>query len=78
VAIVRLFAILREIAGETHVQADGASAGDVVRVLCDRYGPRFTSIAERSTVVMDGEPASLDTPLVGSEELAILPPVSGG
>ncbi len=75
---VRLFAVLRELAGSSEVQADGDSVEQVVQQLCDRFGERFTAIAERSSVVVDGERASLDTALTGGEEVAILPPVSGG
>ncbi|MEX0991166.1 MAG: MoaD/ThiS family protein [Actinomycetota bacterium] len=75
---VRLFAVLRELAGSSEVQADGDTVEQVVQQLCDRFGERFTAIAERSSVVVDGERASLDVELAGGEEVAILPPVSGG
>ena len=75
---MRLFAVLREIAGEARVSADGSSVEQVVQTLCDRYGDRFTSVVRVSSVVVDGERASLETPLSGSEEVALLPPVSGG
>jgi len=75
---VRLFAVLRELAGSSVVAADGDTVEQVVQQLCDRYGERFTAIAERSSVVVAGERSSLDTPLTGGEEVALLPPVSGG
>lgn len=75
---VRLFAVLREIAGSSTVEADGATVEELVQQLCDRFGERFTSVVERSSVVLDGERVSLETAITGVEELAILPPVSGG
>ena len=75
---VRLFAILRELAGSSHVEAGGSSVEEVVQSLCDRYGDRFTEVVRRSQVVVDGERAHLDQSLAGAKELAILPPVSGG
>jgi molybdopterin converting factor small subunit len=78
VAAVRLFAVLRELAGESQVSADGATVGEVVKVLCERYGDRFAAVARVSSVVVDGERASAGRALSGSEEVAILPPVSGG
>ena len=38
---VRLFAALREIAGDPHVEATGHTVGDVVEDLSARYGERF-------------------------------------
>ena len=75
---VRLFAVLREIAGDSHVEASGKTVEEVVQQLCDRYGERFTQIVARSSVVVDGETASLELALSGDEEVALLPPVSGG
>jgi len=77
-ANVRLFAVLREIAGESEVQADGDTVDEVVQALCDRFGERFTAIVERSQVVVDKETVALDHRLTGGEEVALLPPVSGG
>ena len=75
---VRLFAALRELAGASYAEADGATAEDIVRELAERFGERFEDIARAGSVVVDGERASLETPLAGSEEVALLPPVAGG
>ncbi|MEX1046367.1 MAG: MoaD/ThiS family protein [Actinomycetota bacterium] len=75
---VRLFAILRELAGSSEVEADGSSVEQVVQILCDRYGERFTQVIRSSQVVVDGEVAPLDLSLEGKEQVALLPPVSGG
>ena len=76
--VVRLFAVLREIAGQPYVEAEGSSVEEVVQALCDRFGERFTAVVQHSTVVVGDERVALDTPLTGTEELALLPPVSGG
>jgi molybdopterin converting factor small subunit len=75
---VRLFAVLREIAGSGTVEAEGSTVEQLVQQLCDRYGERFTAIVERSSIVIDGERVSLDASAAGVSEIAILPPVSGG
>ena len=75
---VRLFAALREIAGASEVEADGRSAGDVVDVLSSRYGERFTQIAAVGSVVVNGERATRSTPVAAGDQVALLPPVSGG
>jgi MoaD family protein len=75
---VRLFAALRELAGDSRVQAEGRTVGEVVSSLSERYGERFDSVARAGSVVVNGERASEDRPLAGGEEVALLPPVSGG
>ncbi len=75
---VRLFAALRELAGASEVPAEGGTVAEVVEALCSRYGDRFAKVARVGSVVVDGERAALDRPLSGGEEVALLPPVSGG
>ena len=75
---VRLFAALREIAGASHVEATGRTVGDVVDDLSSRYRARFAQIAEVGSFVVNGERASREVPVAEGDEVALLPPVSGG
>jgi sulfur-carrier protein len=75
---VRLFASLREIAGDSFVEAAGHTVGEVVEDLSDRFGDRFAQIAEVGSFVVNGERADRATPLAEGDEVALLPPVSGG
>jgi MoaD family protein len=75
---VRLFAALRELAGASEVEAEGKSAGDVIDVLSSRYGERFSQIAAVGSVVVNGERATRSTPVAAGDQVALLPPVSGG
>lgn len=75
---VRLFAALRELAGSARVEADGDTVGDVVGALSQRFGERFASVAGAGSVVVDGERADGSMPLAEGQEVALLPPVSGG
>jgi MoaD family protein len=75
---VRLFAALRELAGASEVEAEGRSAGEVVDVLSERFGERFAQIAAVGSVVVNGERASRTTAVAAGDEVALLPPVSGG
>lgn len=75
---MRLFAGLRELAGAREVEVEARTVDDVVRGLTERYGPRFGEIARTGSVVVDGERAEPAQPLSGGEEVALLPPVSGG
>ncbi|MFB3739898.1 MAG: MoaD/ThiS family protein [Candidatus Velamenicoccus archaeovorus] len=75
---VRLFAALRDLAGSARVEAEGDTVGDLVDELSRRYGERFASVARAGSVVVDGERAALDRPLEPDDDVALLPPVSGG
>lgn len=75
---VRLFAALRELAGSSHVDAQGDTVGDVVEALSARFGDRFSAVARVGSAVVDGERADASTPLAEGQEMALLPPVSGG
>jgi molybdopterin synthase catalytic subunit len=75
---VRLFAALREIAGDSFVEASGHTLGEVVDDLSARYGERFAQIADVGSFVINGERASRETPIAEGDEVALLPPVSGG
>jgi molybdopterin synthase catalytic subunit len=75
---VRLFAALRDLAGDSRVEAEGATVGELLDALSERYGERFEQIARAGSVVVDGERAEPATPLSGGEEVAVLPPFSGG
>ncbi|HEY7755371.1 MAG TPA: MoaD/ThiS family protein [Actinomycetota bacterium] len=75
---VRLFAALRDLAGASVVEAEAATVGELVEVLAERYGERFGAIARAGSVVVDGERVGAETALRGPEEVAVLPPVSGG
>lgn len=75
---VRLFAALRELAGSGQVEAEGSTVAEVVATLSSRYGERFERVARAGSVVVDGERADPSTPLSGGQEVALLPPVSGG
>ena len=78
---VRLFAALREIAGSSWVDVEvgaPADAGSVVSALAATYGDDFGRIARAGTVVVNGEPSGWDRSLDGGDEVALLPPVSGG
>lgn len=75
---VRLFAALRELAGASEVEAAGSTVDDLVAALSERYGERFAKVARAGSVVVDGERVASDRELADGDEVALLPPVSGG
>ena len=76
---VRLFAALRELAGSSSVEAEGATVGEVVEALSARYGERFAAIAAGGFGRRGRRTRrSPRPPLSEGQEVALLPPVSGG
>ncbi len=78
---VRLFAMLRERAGRESVTVevpDGATVGDAVDAVAREHG--LADLVARMPVVMavNREYARADATLAEGDELALIPPVSGG
>jgi molybdopterin synthase sulfur carrier subunit len=78
VARVRLFASLREIAGASRLDVPGPTVEDILRALSEKFGSRFEEIARSGSVVVEGERVAMDRAVGEEEEVALLPPVSGG
>ncbi len=77
---VLFFGQLREIVGAFEERAE-LSEGTRVEELFERYGRRFPRLAEfRDSIApsLNQEYADWRTPLAGGDEVAFLPPVSGG
>lgn len=77
-ARLRLFASAREAAGTGTDDVPGATVGDVLAEASRRYGPAFAAVLARSRVWRNGEPAAEGDPVGEADEVAVLPPVSGG
>lgn len=75
---LRLFAAAREAAGTGREVVSGATVGEVLADASRRYGERFTTVLAGSRVWVNGEPATDDTRVGDVDEVAVLPPVSGG
>ena len=73
-----MFAAAREAAGTGRDELPGATVGDVLGAARARYGTSFADVLATSRVWVNGDEA-LDSTLVGpDDEVAVLPPVSGG
>ena len=77
-ARLRLFASVRVAAGTGRTEVDGATVGEVVANACARYGDEFASLVQNCRVWRNGEPALPGDAVQPDDEVAILPPVSGG
>lgn len=83
--IVRLllFASAREAAGRGRDEfeiASGASVDSLLTAAVDRYGDAFARVLSTARVWVNGDepPADGATELFEADEIAVLPPVSGG
>ena len=77
-AVLRLFASVRLAAGTGKAEVPGATVGQVVGAACERYGDEFAGLVQTCRIWLNGDPAAADDPVVAADEVAILPPVSGG
>jgi sulfur-carrier protein len=77
-AVVRLFAAARDAAGTGRDVLPGATVGEVLSEARRRYGERFVAVLATCKVWVNGEPADPDDAISEIDELAVLPPVSGG
>ena len=77
-AVLRLFASAREAAGTGRDTVEARTVGEVLAAACARYGEGFAAVLEGCRVWVNGEPAAGDDPVTADDEIAVLPPVSGG
>lgn len=77
-ATLRLFAQAREAAGTKIAQIDGQTVGDVLDAAVANYGDSFEAVLGQSNVWLNGDPADRSTGVSETDEVAVLPPVSGG
>ena len=76
--VLRLFAQAREAAGVGRAEIDGGTVGEVVSAACERFGAQFAAIVGTSRVWLNGQAADHNAAVSPADEVAILPPVSGG
>ena len=77
---VKTFAALREIIGSASVAIDvssDASVRDVIKAVSERY-PGMGIIASQIMIAVNMEYVDLDHPVHQNDEVALIPPVSGG
>jgi MoaD family protein len=78
VPTLRFFAQAREAAGTGSVELDGTTVGDVLDAAVVRFGPALADVLGICRIWVNGEAADRAVPVAGGDEVAVLPPVSGG
>lgn len=77
---IKLFAILREISGQDEIHLEvpqEISCGEILSHVREKM-PRLIPLLERCLIAVNGRYADQEAYLTSGDEVAILPPVSGG
>lgn len=77
-AHLRLFGPAREAAGAAVVELPGTSVGAIVTAAGERFGEGFARVVAVSGIWLNGVVAPPEAPVVDDDEVAVIPPVSGG
>lgn len=78
VVTLRLFAQAREAAGTARDVVSGSTVAEVVEAARQKYGERFVAILPTCRIWLNGEEVHPSTAVSDNDEVAVLPPVSGG
>jgi len=76
--VLRLFASAREAAGTGRDELPGDTVEQLLANAVARYGEPFAAVLATSRVWVNGEEGDRATALRAGDEVAVLPPVSGG
>jgi molybdopterin converting factor small subunit len=76
--LLRLFAAAREAAGTARDVVPGETVEQVLGRAVERYGDAFAAVLSTCRVWVNGEEATPATTVHEDDEVAVLPPVSGG
>lgn len=68
----------REAAGVHRDDFDATTVGELIAEARERYGEHFARVLASSQIWLNGEEASNDSVVGPYDEVAVLPPISGG
>ncbi len=77
-ATLRLFASIREIAGTSSLEVDVNNVSDAITEACAQFGDDFAALVPSCRIWVNGNPAEPIDSVTAQDEIALLPPVSGG
>lgn len=75
---LRLFASARQAAGTANDTFDADTVGELLDAAMVRYGEQFAAVLAQAKVWVNGDEATRQQSLAAGDEVAVLPPVSGG
>lgn len=77
-AVLKLFASAREAAGTGSDVIVADTVGEVLDLAVERYGDGFAAVLARCRIWVNGDAAERSDTVGDADEVAVLPPVSGG
>lgn len=77
-ATLRLFGPAREAAGTDRFECEATTVAGLLSEASRRFGVDFDRVLVRSRLWVNGEPAGRERTIDDTDEVAIVPPVSGG
>jgi len=77
-AVLVLFAAARQVAGTGRDVVPGTTVAEVLAGARQRYGAAFSDVLANSRVWVNGAAVAWETAVGDGDEVAVLPPVSGG
>ena len=77
-ARLRLFASARQAAGTSNQEIPGGTVDEVLQIAGERFGADFVAVMATCRVWLNGEEAIGTAMVNDADEVALLPPVSGG
>lgn len=79
--VVRYFAGAAAAAGTDEERVpteDGATVGELTRLLSERHGPRLAQILQACSLLVNGAAGGTDRPVPDGAQVDVLPPFAGG
>jgi molybdopterin converting factor small subunit len=73
-----LFGPAREAAGVSSVTLPGHDVAGIIGAAEQRFGETFVRILATSSVWLNGDAVDMDAAVSDNDEVAVIPPVSGG
>ena len=75
---MRFFGPAADAAGTRTAEVQGDTLGQVLTAMRSLYGAGFATVLDRSRVWLNGDDAEAHCRVGPDDEVAVLPPVSGG
>jgi len=75
---LRLFATIRVAAGTGRADIEGDTVAAVLENATTAFGASFAELIPVCRIWVNGDAATAETPVGSGDEVALLPPVSGG
>jgi len=78
VSTILFFAQVKEATGVSKMELHVSTVEQAIAETTDKFGSDFSKVLETSQIWLNGKPCSLQDSVQNADEIAIIPPVSGG